>query len=145
MTDFLSGIPEELEGELVGPNEKALVKKSPEEVVRDVVHEIVDETVRVTKDSLYFASIDPQDDDPPAEWVKELGEKKALERLRTAKYALMGAKEAPVGLKIAASLAGSIIKAKSQERNIENNINIVKMFVSAPVPEYPELEVESES
>lgn len=144
MTDFLEDLPDEapLVAEFVGKTPE-VIPGTAREILRDVAKEIADETVRVNKDVLHFADIDPEQLDPPPEWIRELGHEGAHRRLRTAKYALMSAKDAPVALKIAAQLGGNIIKAKASERNVENTLNIIKVHLTAPTPVYPELEVES--
>lgn len=146
MKDFVDMLPDEaVEGEIV-PSAKALIDRplNGHTMLRDVAAEIVDGVTRVSKDILHFADIEPTDEAPPEEWVAELGHADAMRRLRTAKYALMSPKEAPVALKIIAQFGGNIIKAKAAERNVTNELHIERVYLTAPVPTYPELEIESD-
>ncbi len=138
MTDFTDGLPDAPLVELVAKP----VKREASEIIRDVAMEIVDDTTRVLDDALAFADIMPDEAVPPKEWVEKYGYERAHQRLRTAKYALMNAKEAPVGLKIAAQLGASIIKSKANEPTVNNVLHVEKIYINAPAQAYPELELD---
>jgi hypothetical protein len=140
--DFTEGLPEERahEGEVVAKT--TLVKRAPGEIAADIAMEILDDTTRIIDDTLAFAEISADEPTVPVEWVKKYGRERAEVRFRTAKYALMSAKDAPVGLKIAAQMGSAIIKAKAAEPVVNNVLHVEKVFLTSPAPIYPELELE---
>jgi hypothetical protein len=101
--------------------------------------------LEVSDSVLRFAEIDQDATEPPEEWVNELGKKGARERFRIAKAAWMGANEAPIGIKTSAQLAASIIKARSTEKAAPRQLNIGVVHLSAPIPTFDVVDVESDS
>lgn len=82
-------------------------------------------------------SVDLQRADIPLEWIQELGYEKALRRLRVARAAWRGAKDAPVGLKMATAVFNGIVKARATEKATPTQINIIAVPMSAPLPDFP--------
>jgi hypothetical protein len=140
--DFTEGLPEETPALVGVVVPKPLAKRAPGEIAADIAMEILDDTTRIIDDALAFADISADEPTVPVEWVKQYGRERAEVRFRTAKYALMSAKEAPVGLKIAAAMGTAIIKAKAAEPAVTNILNIEKVVLTTPLPSYPELELE---
>ena len=71
-----------------------------------------------------FREIDPMIQEPPAEWIAELGEKKAWQKFRAARAAWLPAKEAPVAFALAKSTMINIIKARATEKSGDRNLNV---------------------
>lgn len=125
-----TSIVERAKGELV---KKVLGKKELQELriksLENEIHEVAMDTVR---DSLRFADLDPGNPDYyPQHWVDECGGdmEQVERRRRVARSAWMSAKEAPVALAIAKSIAVGISKARAAEGGGDKtlNVNIVQM------------------
>lgn len=136
--DFLEDPEEAHVAELVGPPK---VKPTAGMTIRAVEEELLQETNTVVSAALDFAKIDPESDSPPSEWVERHGLEKATERFRTAKYALMSAKDAPVGLKIATQVHGGIIKARATEKSGTRIMNVTLVEMPVSTAAYPRKEI----
>lgn len=112
------------------------------EQLRSIEDSILERSQKVISDAMYFGEFDPEDPEPPQRWVDELGIDGARERLRMAKYALMAAKEAPVGLSIAKATFASIVKARATEKQGPRQLNVNVVNMTAPLPEFRVIEVE---
>lgn len=94
-----------------------------------------------------FIHLDPADPAKvPPEWIEELGPKEATLRHRAAMAGMMSAKEAPVGLKLAAQMVTGIVKARSAEQANTGGLNIGTVVfmheVDEDMSEYIEVEVD---
>lgn len=67
----------------------------------------------IVDDMTHWADIDPTVEEPPQEWVDELGPVAARRRLRVARGAMMSLKDAPIGLSAAKSIVSSLAKARA--------------------------------
>lgn len=141
--DFLEQLDNPpLEGELE-PAKGPLARETIEKF-RLLEDEILSEATDIIQGAMSFHKIDPTAKEPPDEWVKSLGRERATERFRLAQYALMNAKEAPVGLKMATAVHGSIVKARSTEKAGARPLNVMLVQMPAANVKYPELEVGEE-
>lgn len=115
-----------------GPIQRASARRIEDEILADAQE--------VLLGAGSFHRIDPEWEAPPPEWIAALGQQRALERFRLAKYALASSKDAPVGLKLAAATHASITKARATEKSGDRvfNMTLVQMPASAVV--YPEIE-----
>jgi hypothetical protein len=86
-----------------------------------------------------WVEIDPAWTEPPAEWVAEIGQERAEQRLRVAKSAWMSAKEAPVGIAVAKSFAVGIAKARATEKGGGGSLSVQQVIFNAPVYEVIEV------
>lgn len=113
-----------LEGLLEPAESQPLAKVDPNETLADakerdlasVEDELFNKSSEILSGALSFADIDPENPAPPSEWLEKYGPDEAGRRFRLAKYALMSAKEAPVGIKVAESLARGIMKSRALQK-----------------------------
>ena len=143
----LDDLPEVVEAPVVEvmplvPVEKKSKIQLRAEALRSIEDGILERSQAVVDDALHFGEFDPEDPNPPQAWVEELGQERAEKRLRMAKYALMSAKEAPVGLAIAKATFASIIKARATEKQGPRQLNVNVVNMTAPLPEFRVIEVE---
>ena len=128
------------------PAIKRTVEEKRERSIRSLESDLLEKSLAVAMDSMRAFEIAPDQENPPEEWVKELGIKGAVERFRTAKMALMSKKEAPVALDVAKTVAMGIIRARSVEKVGPKVLNV--QFVNLPtavLPPIPVLDLTSES
>lgn len=126
---------------LVHIEPKPLAKTRPD-TLRDVEEEIHEEAAAVIQDALRFSELAPEATEPPYEWVKEVGMERAMKRFYTAKYALMNAKEAPIGLRIAKDTLLGMVRAKSKEKAGPKTLNMVVVQMTGSIPVFDEIEIE---
>jgi len=99
------------------------------------------ESFEVVSAVVGFAEIDPDSPAPPESWVQQLGFARALKRFRLAKAGWLGAKEAPIGIKVAASIAGNVLKAQAGDGD-RRPLNMTFVKVTNALPQYDAIEVE---
>lgn len=123
-------------------DEKALKLRD----VKSLEDEVFREGIEVVRGSMRFTHIDPENPDViPQGWIDEYGEAEAKRMHRAAKYALMNNKEAPIGVKEAHKLVGTLARARAMEKQAPNvlNVQLVKWYGDAPEQEYEEIDVTS--
>jgi len=134
-------------GHLLKPSEVPLTR---EEIINGQLRELENEILVQNLEQIQHAQswpevakeLDPKDEaDIPEEWVKTHGKKKAKEKFRVARAAMMSQKEAPVGLKQAVQVATGIIKARSHEKTGPRILNLNLVEMPQVVIQYPETEV----
>lgn len=138
MTDFSEDLPTSALAEC-----PKLVPATPHQMIRAVEDEIYVEAAATVRDTLRFRDIDPEWTEPPLEWITELGEKEAMKRFRMARYGCMPSKDAPVGLKLAQDTLVGFAKVRAAEKAGPRTLNMVVVQMSAPMPEFGEVEVDS--
>lgn len=140
--------PVEAKAELVrSPTGRVLSKaEQVSEELRGMEDRMLKASLSVVGGAIDFTHLDPSDPKMPEGWVEELGFEEATLRHRAALAGLMSAKEAPVGIKLAAQMVTGIVKARSSENAGMRDLNIgtvVFMGKTEGTPEeYVELEVE---
>lgn len=99
--------------------------------------------------TLDAAHVDPTQPDPPPEWVAELGEKAARQRLAVAKAGWMPRSLAPNFIDVAGRVYTGITRARQHQQSTGPREINAKIALPAPTsasmpgaPEYPEKEVE---
>lgn len=135
--------PEVVTGEIV-PRPAQAIAKNQARRLRSVEDDLLLEATETIQGAGHFYKISDEDiknDTPPEAWVKELGRERAAERFRLAKYALMSAKDAPVGLKMALQVHSSIVKARATEKAGSRVMNVQIVQMPNAVVDYPEIEV----
>lgn len=128
----------------VGTGTAALATTLPSQALsapdfRNLEDRILTQALETVDDSMKWAEIDPSIEEPPAEWVAELGEARARKRLRVAKAAWASAKFAPVGLGMARATALGIMKVRAAVKIGTPTLNV--NFVSWPSHAQPVLDV----
>jgi hypothetical protein len=119
-------------------------KKAQDDRIRSIEDQLLEQTLTVLRDSLAFRDIDEGETGIPDEWMKELNDAgEARKRLRIANAAHKSAKEAPIGLAIAKSVAVGIVRARATEKGAPKvlNLTMVELTVQPP-PQLEEMEVE---
>jgi hypothetical protein len=97
--------------------------------MEDRVYELASGVVEA---ALSFHEVDPQQPEPPEEWVKLYGQTAAEQRLRVAKSGWEPASVAPSGVKLAAQVAAGISRGRGYRTKLtQNNLN-VKIELPAP-------------
>lgn len=110
--------------------------------LRDIEEEVHEEAATVVHDAMAFCKIGPEDKEPPYEWVKALGMERAWERFKTAQYALLTAKEAPIGLRIAKDIMLGLARVRAREKVGPKTLNMVVVQMSGTLPKFEEVEVD---
>lgn len=112
------------------------------ERLREMQDDIFERALRVVDGATRFAEIAPDATEPPAEWIYELGKEQAMVRFRAAQAGWMNVKTSPVGIKVATTMASSILKARALENTGSKTLNVQVVHWSGPVREFPEQEIE---
>jgi hypothetical protein len=106
--------------------------------------ELFHESLSIVHDALKFADIDPGDEEPPEQWVEELGYEAATKRFRLARMACLSAKEAPVGIKMAQAMATGIIRARAADKGSSHTLNIAVVHLTEQqMPHFPSMEIDT--
>lgn len=136
--------PRELPEELAETKYPVISETRHSDIIRSIENELHMITAEVVHGVLSFADLDPENlpTDPPQEWVEQMGLARARKRFTLAKAGWMNAKEAPIAIKVATQTFAGIVKARATERVAPRALNIQIVEMSAPVPLFPELEVE---
>lgn len=134
--------PNEQKAELaqVLPAPQALASRM--EHLRELQDQLLQRSLQVLDASVRFAEVEADTEHPPPAWIDELGEVGAQMRLRIARASWMSAKESPVGIKVAANLAVGILRAKAQENAAPRVLHLEVVHMTAPMPQFPEQEIE---
>lgn len=125
----------ETKAEIVPAKQSSLARLDE---IQDAVKQ---ESFEVVSAVVSFAEIDPYATAPPESWVKQLGFARALKRFRLAQAGWLGAKEAPIGIKVAASIAGNVLKAQVGDGD-RRPLNMTFVKVTNALPQYDAIEVE---
>jgi hypothetical protein len=127
--------------------------------LRSLEDDLLERTLRIIDGAMHFDEIDdPADgaspeavaagvDDSlaiPEDWVRELGFVKAQRRMRMARAAWKGAKDGPVGLKLASQVFNGIVKARATEKAAPAQLNVISIQMTAPLPVFERMKVERE-
>ena len=114
----------EAKGEIVpvDPNETLAGRKAKD--LEDIENDLFNKSSEVLEGALLFADLAPGATEPPEEWFARYGVDKATRLFRTAQYATMSAKEAPVGIKVAESIARGVMKARSMEKTAPKTLAV---------------------
>jgi hypothetical protein len=112
------------------------------EELRTLEDGILERSMRVVEASVRFYEIAPGQKEVPPEWVEELGEKAATERLRIMQASWMSAKDAPVGLGNARSTMLGIQKVREASKVPSPTLN-VQLVAHFAAPQYEVLQVDS--
>jgi hypothetical protein len=110
--------------------------------LKELENELFAENLAILHDMAFFRDIEPDCEEPPEQWVVELGAEQAKKRLRIAKAAWMSAKEAPVALAVSKSIAMGIIKARATEKAGPRSLNVALVHMVAPPVQFEERELE---
>lgn len=108
--------------------------KSQDELIQSVETLLYQESMEVVRDANRFREIDaiPVDDMKiPVEWVQEVGLEKARQRYRTALAGAMNAKEAPFALKMAATTAAGMARARAVSQSGPRSMNATFIQINA--------------
>ena len=119
----------------------ALATSDQMDRLKDLQDRILLKSLEVVEASVSFHEIAPNLEKPPQEWVDELGEVKAAEKLRVAKASWMNAKEAPVGLAMCRATALGIMKVNEASKHLSPHLNVQVAIFNAP--SYETVEVDS--
>lgn len=69
--------------------------------------------LQIVDDMTHWADLDPELENPPEEWVDELGLAGARRRFRVARASCMSLKDAPIGISAAKGIVSSLAKARA--------------------------------
>lgn len=140
---------EVLEGTL---ETKSLVKaddRSPALIAREEIarleDKILQEASTAVLDGLMYAKLPVDAEAPLPAWIEELGEEKAWDRFRAARFNQMNNKEAPVGTKHAVLIHTGITRARAAEKGRPVSLNVGKVYLTLPAQQFPEQEIEEDS
>lgn len=124
------------------PKRQALtVAEERERALKSIESELLRDSMEVVVDSLRFREITPGQEEPPPAWIREVGEKRAIQRLRVANAGWMNKKEAPIAVQLAQVVAVGIIRSRATEKAGPKTLNVQMVQMSAPLPKFPELDV----
>ena len=134
---------DEDEGELV-PLECTVVdsdERDPLALMREVRQELMVESMDVLANTMKFSEVDPDQEEPPDEWVQQLGLVRAKRALTIAKSAYKSSKDAPIALRLAADVFLGLTKAEALEKSGSKQLNVQVVQVATKSVDYPAMEV----
>lgn len=116
--------PTEATAEIVpiDPNETLAERKAKD--LDSIETKLFEKSGEILEGALLFADIAPDAEEPPQEWFDRYGVEKATRMFRLAKYATMSAKEAPVAIKVAESIARGVMKARSMKESAPKTLAV---------------------
>lgn len=120
---------------------KLSIAEQREQTIKNIESELLRDSMEVVNDTLRFREITPGQDEPPPAWVREVGQKRAVERLRVANAGWMSKKDAPIAVQLAQVVAVGIIRSRATEKAGPKTFNVAMVQMSAPLPTFPELDV----
>lgn len=103
------------------------------ERIAEIEDKVFDISTQVVMAHLAFTEVDPQQEDPPEEWVAQFGEKAARRRMIVAKAGYLPASQMPSAVKLAQMVRQSISRAYSQQ-NKGVALNQVNVKIALPAP-----------
>ena len=118
---------------------KLSVEQQREQTLRSLEADLFLESMQIVADSFKFREIEPNQKEPPEEWVQELGYKKAKERLHSAQAGWMSKKDSPVAVQVAQAVVIGISRSRATEKSGPKTLNVQVVQMSAPLPQFPEL------
>lgn len=98
----------------VDPNETLAERKQKD--LESIENDLFNKSAEILEGVLLFADLAPGAEMPPESWFQKYGTERATRMFRLAQYATMSAKEAPVAIKVAESVARGVMKARSMEK-----------------------------
>ncbi len=115
----------------------------------EIEDEVFQTAAGILRATLDFCHVRPDQAEPPAEWVEQLGLEAAKQRLEVAKTGWMPKSLSPSGTELAKSVYIGISRARRQQTNQGPREINAKIALPAPTsagmpgaPEYPSKEVE---
>ena len=109
------------------------------QVIREATANILEENLLTLQAAAKWADFDPGSP-VPEEWIEQLGEERATKVWRVACAAQLPSKDAPIGLKMAATVVQGIMT--TYERNSNYNRELAAGVVDMPTESFPEQEVD---
>lgn len=124
-------------------NKAEIIPAKPKALARldEIQDAVKQESFEVVSAVVSFAEIEEGAAAPPESWIQKFGFARAMKRFRLAKAGWLGAKEAPIGIKVAASIAGNIIKAQGNDGD-RRPLNMTFVKVTNTLPKYDAIEIE---
>ncbi len=110
--------------------------------LQEIQDQLLEQSLSVVQASVSFSEIEEASKAPPPEWIAELGEDRAWTRWRIAQASWRSAKDAPVGIKVAAQMAVGILKAKATEKAAPKTLNVALLNWPGQLPQYVEQDFE---
>lgn len=143
-----SSVPEKV---YANKNQRLHMRQTRQELMENQLRrleaEVQMQALSMVADTLKFADIDPErPNEVPEDWKEELkGDPEALKRRqRVAKSGWMNAKEAPVALSIAKSVAMGISKARGLENSGDKVLNVSIVQLPVAPGSYPVIDIDDE-
>lgn len=87
-------------------------------------------SLAIVDDMNHWAEVEPDTEEPPEQWVRELGRDGAIRRLRVAKASWMPLKDAPIGISASKSIVSSMAKSRAirDAGRGSLNLNVLAVF-----------------
>jgi hypothetical protein len=114
------------------------------ERIAEIEDKVFDISNQVVLAHLAFTEVEPDQQEPPEEWVQQFGYVAAKRRLIVAKAGYLRASEMPSAVKLAVMVRTSISRAYSQQHRGAGAMNQVNVKIALPAPtsvEHPGEEV----
>ena len=118
---------------------KAILATRGDKWVKDLELRMLQSSVAIVDDLALAREIEPEQKEPPAEWVESLGAEEANQRFRIAQAGWLPESRLPAFISIAARMAASIMKGRAETTATEN-VGMAFIVRSESHP-YPESEV----
>lgn len=114
--------------------------KSSEAGLTALEDQILGECVAVVSAAARFAEISPTDEEPPEDWVEQLGEKEAWKAFRVAQQAWLPKKDAAMGVELSAKLTIGIMAARSRRKTEQKVLQVNMVGMTPPSMSYKVLD-----
>lgn len=139
--DDLQSVPMDLAPLDEGPRKLTKTDKGAANSAK-VEEKLYDECLEVLDGVVSFADLDPEHPEVmPKGWVERFGKKEAIKRQRLAAYALMSAKNAPIGIQVAKNVAVGVLKARAESQKAVPRLNVSFVQMTVQLPHFQEKEV----
>ena len=104
------------------------------ERIAEIEAQVFDVSTQVVMAHLAFTEVDPDQEEPPEEWVREYGEKAARRRLIVAKLGYAPASQMPSAVKLAQLVRAGVSRAYGQQSQQKHQLNQINVKIALPAP-----------
>lgn len=136
--------------QVVSRKQKLTVEQQREQTLKTIEADLFLDSMSIVSDSFKFREIEPGQQEPPQEWVDQLeyqnpgrGYELAKQRLRSANAGWMSKRDSPVAVQVAQAIVVGISRSRAQLNAGPKTLNVQLVQMSAPLPQFPELLLES--
>lgn len=125
--NFLEGLDQE---DLEKTEEQ--LEKEQEKDLFSIERDLFMECAGVVSSAARAAQIDPANENPPEDWIEQLGEEKAHEAMKVARFAHLPKKDAPMFIDLCSKMLMGVIQARAKRKSDQHRLQVNVVGMTAP-------------